>query len=366
MKFRLFTPGPTPIPPEVVAAMSRPIIHHRQQEFKEIFRRVSENLKYVFQTQQDVLTLTSSGTGAMEAAVSNLLSAGDSALYVNAGRFGERWGKILERFGITAIEVKNEWGKTLHPEQIEGQLIRNPHAKAIFLTHSETSTGTAIDLKRIAQTIRHHSDALVVVDGISSVGALELRMDEWGLDCVLTGSQKGLMLPPGLSFIALSDRSWEAAGKSHLPKFYFDLEKARKDLASGQTPWTPAISLVLGLDVALEMVKREGIENAWARHARLAAALRKGCEAVGFGVFSEYPSNSVTALRMPGGVDAEEFRKVLRTNYGIIIAGGQDFLKGKIVRVAHLGYFDELDIVTVVDAMGKALRECERTGGLSN
>lgn len=358
MRHHLFTPGPTPIPEEVARALAQPILHHRQEPFKEIFRKVSENLKYVFHTNADVLTLTSSGTGAMEAAVTNLLSQYDSALYVNGGKFGERWGDILRKYGLSPIEIKIEWGKAVQAEMLEEYLKKCPETKAVFLTHSETSTGTAIDLKRIAETIRKCSDALIVVDGISSVGGLELRMDEWGLDVVLTGSQKGLMLPPGLAFIALSDRAWRAVGSSTLPKFYFDLQKARKALAGAQTPWTPAISLIVGLDLVLEMIRNEGIENVWSRHARLAQALRQGSAALGLRTFSESPSNSVTALSVPESIDAEALRSVLRKKHGVIVAGGQDHLKGKVIRVAHLGYFNELDIIIAISALGLALKEC--------
>jgi aspartate aminotransferase-like enzyme len=358
MKQRLFTPGPTPIPEEVLSALSRPIIHHRQADFKEIFLRTCENLKYLFQTKEDVLTLTASGTGAMEAAVVNLLSTGDSAIYVDGGKFGQRWGQILKKYGVTPLEIRVEWGSALDPDTIKQNLVRHPESKAIFLTHSETSTGTAVDLKRIAQVVRETSEALIVVDGISSVGALEVHMDAWGIDVLLTGSQKGLMLPPGLSFIAFSRRAREAVRTSGLPKFYFDLARAWKTLKETQTPWTPAISLIVGLDVALQMIHQEGLPNVWVRHDRLARAVRRGSTALGLEIFSKSPSNSVTAIQMPQGIDAEALRTQLRKKHGVIVAGGQDHLKGKVIRIAHLGYFDELDIVAVVAALGMAVQEC--------
>ncbi len=360
MNQRLFTPGPTPIPDEVSRAMSAPIIHHRQGPFKEVFRSASENLKYVFQTQEPVLILTSSGTGAMEAVVTNLLSSNDSAIYVNGGKFGERWGKILQKFGVNSVEVKVDWGKAVTPEALGDALKKLPRTKAVFLTHSETSTGTAIDLKAIADAIRSCSDALIIVDGISSVGALELRMDEWGLDAVITASQKALMLPPGLAFAALSKKAWESCHSSDLPKFYFDLEKARKALEKNQTPWTPAISLILGLHIALGMIRSEGLENVWARHERLARGLRRGAASLSLELFSSSPSNSLTALRMPDDVDGEELRKALREEHGIVVAGGQDHLRGKIIRIAHLGYFDEEDIISLVVALGAVLKEDSR------
>ena len=359
MKQRLFTPGPTPIPEEVALALSRPIIHHRQSPFKDIFQRASKNLKYLFQTKEDVLTLTASGTGAMEAGVTNLLSSGDSAIYLNAGRFGQRWGEVLRVYGVIPVEIKVEWGKALEPDTLREILRQNPRVKAVFLTHSETSTGTSIDLERLADAVRSSSEALIIVDGISSLGALEFRMDEWGLDVVLTASQKGLMLPPGLSFIALSQRAWQAVRTSKLPRFYFDLEKAQKVLQGGQTPWTPAISLIVGLDVSLQLIQGEGLLNVWARHERLARGLRQSSAAMGLKTFSTSPSNAVTALVMPERFDGEVLRTVLREKHGIIVAGGQDHLKGKVIRVAHLGYYDESDILTVITALGLALRECD-------
>jgi aspartate aminotransferase-like enzyme len=357
MKLRLFTPGPTPVPEEVLQALSRPIIHHRQADFKEIFRRACDDLKYLFQTKEDVITLTASGTGAMEAAVVNLLSSGDSAIYVNGGKFGERWGQILKKYGVTPLEIKVEWGSPVDPGIIRQSLLKYPEAKAIFLTHSETSTGTAIDLKRISETLRESSKALIVVDGISSVGALEVHMDSWGIDVLLTGSQKGLMLPPGLAFIAFSQRAREAARASTLPRFYYDLERAWKTVKDTQTPWTPAVSLIVGLDVALRMIRQEGLQNVWGRHEKLARAVREGCAALGLEAFSKAPSASVTALQLPEGIDAEALRALLRKKHGVIVAGGQDHLKGKVIRIAHLGFFDDLDIVTVVAALGMAVQE---------
>lgn len=363
MKRRLFTPGPTPVPEEVALAMSQPIIHHRQADFKETFRRVSENLKYVFQTKEDVLTLTASGTGAMEAAVANLLSSNDTSLYVDGGKFGERWGQILQRFGVSSSTIKVEWGTAVSPELIGEALSKHPKAKAVFLTQSETSTGTVTDVQRVAEVVKSCSQALIVVDGISSIGALEMKMDEWGIDVTLTASQKGLMLPPGLAFIALSQRAWEAARSSNLPKFYFDLQKARKTLKEAQTPWTPAISLILGLDVALQMIRREDLRNVWARHERLGRGLRKGSSTLGLETFSKCPSNSLTALNVPSGIDGEALRAQLRGRHGIIVAGGQDHLKGRIIRVAHLGYFNDEDIVAVVSALGMSVHECLAPSG---
>lgn len=358
MKKRLFTPGPTLIPEQVLLAMGQPIIHHRHPEFKEVFRRVSKNLKYLFQTEQDVLTLTSSGTGAMEAAVCNLLSKDDEAIVVNSGKFGERWGEICRTYGVQTRELKIGWGTAVEPQQIEDALKKFSATKALFVTHSETSTGVAMDLKEIAKVVREHSQALFVVDAISSVGALEMRVDAWGIDVVITGSQKGLMLPPGLAFIALSQRAWEAVERSTLPKYYFDFQKAKNALAVDETPWTPAITLILGLDVSLKLIREEGLESIWARHEKLARALRAGCEALELELLAKRPSNALTAVWFPDGIDPKQFNSLLKQKYGVTIAGGQGHLKGKIFRLAHLGYYDESDIIALVSALEMALQEC--------
>ncbi|MEN3038694.1 MAG: alanine--glyoxylate aminotransferase family protein [Candidatus Kryptonium sp.] len=357
MKKRLFTPGPTPVPESVALAMAQPIIHHRNPEFIEIFSRVNENLKYLFQTKQDVYTLTSSGTGAMEAAVANLLSFGDKAIFVNGGKFGERWGEICRAYGVDAIEIKIEWGRAVTPDEIKSALKKHPDTKAVFVTHSETSTGVFTDVKELAKVIHDNSDAVIVIDGITSVGAHELYMDEWNLDVVITGSQKGLMIPPGLSFIALSDRAWSLVEKSNLPKYYFSLKKARKALQNGDTPWTPAIALIVALDVALKMIKEEGLENIWRRHEKLSKAVREGCKAIGLKLFGEPPSHAVTAVCFPDGIDKKEFQKILKYKYGITVAGGQEHLKDKIFRISHLGYYDEIDIVGVISAIEMSLIE---------
>ncbi|MEE9186866.1 MAG: alanine--glyoxylate aminotransferase family protein [Bacteroidota bacterium] len=362
MKKRLFTPGPTPVPEQVMLAMSEPIIHHRQPEFKELFRRVSENLQYLFQTNLDVYTFTSSGTGAMEAAVCNLLSAGDTALFVNDGKFGERWGQLCSGYGVKAEEIAIDWGNVVRQDQVSNMLKKFPKAKAIFVTHSETSTGVVTDVRSIANIVRKDSDAVLVVDGISSVGVLELRMDDWGIDVLLTGSQKGLMIPPGLAFLAMSDRARKLVEHSHLPKYYFSLTAATKSFTDSETPWTPAITLFVGLDVALQMIRSEGIENVWGRHERLARAIRAGCEALQLTLFTAFPSNALTAVRVPAAISAEELLKHMKDRYGITIAGGQGHLKGKIFRIAHLGFYDELDAVAVISGLEEALRSCGWNG----
>ena len=338
--------------------MAEPIIHHRHPEFTELFARVNNNLKYLFQTSGEVLTLTSSGTGAMEAAVCNLHRAGDTAIFVNGGKFGERWGEILKAYGIHGVEIKVEWGESVSAVQIIDSLKKNPSASAVYLTQSETSTGAATDVKTIAKEVHQHSDAVVIVDGITAVGAMELMMDAWEIDGVVTGSQKGLMIPPGLAFLALSEKAWSMAEKSSLPKYYFDLKRARKTVKDNDTPWTPAVSLLIGVDHALEMIRAEGVENVWKRHERLARSIRLAAQALGLKVLAKCPSNALTAVSIPGSLDAKLFSKTLKTTYGITVAGGQGHLKGKIIRISHLGYYDEFDMTAMISALELTLKDC--------
>ena len=338
--------------------MAEPIIHHRSPEFNEIFSRVNDNLKYLFQTSQPVLTLTCSGTGGMEATFVNLFSPGATVIAVNGGKFGERWVKMPRTFGLNAIEVKVEWGKAPTAGQIQDTLTRNPDAKAVYLTHSETSTGTATDVRLLAKVIKDHSSALICVDGITAIGAHEMQFDEWGIDVCVTGSQKGLMIPPGLSFVALSKRAVAAMETSTTPRFYFDLRKALKTYEKNDTPWTPAVSLIVGVDAALQMIRAEGIENVWKRHERLANGVRAGVCAIGMRLFSDPPSFAVTPVWVPDGVEWKSFNKILKSKYGMTVAGGQDDFAGRIFRISHLGYYDEMDIVSIVAALERTLLEC--------
>ncbi len=358
MKKRLFTPGPTPVPEEILLRMAAPLIHHRHPEFRAMFRRIQTNLRYLFQTDQPVLTLTCSGTGGMEALFVNLFSPGDTIVAVNGGKFGERWVQMPRVFGITTVEVTVPWGDAVDSAQIVEALSAHPDAKGVVLTHSETSTGTSIDLERIAGAVRANSGALVCVDGISSVGAHELRFDSWGIDACVTGSQKGLMIPPGLACVALSSRAREAMAQSTMPKFYFDLQRALRALETDDTPWTPAITLLAGLDAALALIREEGVENVWNRHRRLASALRAGVSALGLKLFSRAPSVAVTPVWLPDGVSWKEFSETMKTGSGVTIAGGQGEFTGKIFRVAHLGYFDNLDMVAFVAALELTLQTC--------
>jgi serine---pyruvate transaminase len=358
MKKRLYTPGPTPIPETVMLKMAEPIIHHRNPEFNEVLTRVNKNLKYLFQTEQPVLTLTCSGTGGVESTFVSLFSPGDKIISCNGGKFGERWVKMPKVYGMNVVEVKVQWGKAPTEEQILTALKANPDAKAVYLTHSETSTGAATDVKALAKLIKENSDALVCVDGITAIGAHEMRFDEWGIDACVTGSQKGLMIPPGLAFVALSKRAIAATETSKMPKFYLDLKRALKSYEGNDTPWTPAVSLIVGVDKALQMIVEEGIENVWARHKRLAGAIRAGVTSIGLKVFSEFPSFAVTPVWVPEGVEWKQFNKILKGKYGITIAGGQDDYAGKIFRISHLGYYDELDMITMIGALELTLQEC--------
>ena len=358
MKRRLFTPGPTPVPERVLLRMAEPIIHHRKAEYRAIACRVNANLGILFGTTQPVLTLTCSGTGAVEASFVNLFSPGDKVIAINGGKFGERWVKLPRAFGLSAIDATVEWGRTMTPDGLRSVLKAHPDARAVYITQSETSTGTFFDVRGLASVVREHSDALVCVDAISAMGAHELRFDEWGVDVCVTGSQKGLMIPPGLAFIALSRRAEAALSRSTLPKFYFDLRRAIEARATDDTPWTPAVSLVIGLDLALQSILGEGLGAVWARHLKLAAALRAGVLAMGLQLASETPSAAVTAVRLPDGVDWKQFNKTLDERYGVVAAGGQGPWKGKIFRISHLGYYDELDMVTVVAALERTLIDC--------
>ena len=337
--------------------MAEPIIHHRHPEFREIFKRVNENLKYVFQTSQPVLTLASSGTGGVEATFVSLFSPGDTVIAINGGKFGERWVKMPRTFGLNAVEIKVEWGMAPTRDQVLNALKEHPEAKGVYLVHSETSTGTATDIEGLEHVIHENSEALVCVDGITAVGAHEFRFDEWGIDVCVTGAQKGLMIPPGLSFVAVSKRAIDAMEKSTLPKFYFDLRKALKSHEQDDTPWTPAISLIIGLDEALKMIRKEGIENIWRRHERLAIGLREGIRGMGLKLFSEFPSFAVTPVWLPEGIEWKSFNRILKEKYGITIAGGQGDYAGRIFRISHLGYYDELDMITMISALEMTLFE---------
>ena len=356
-KSYLLTPGPTPLPPEVLQAMAQPIIHHRTPQFQAILKEASEGLKYVFQTTQDVFILASSGTGAMEAAVANLLSPSDTAIIVEGGKFGERWTEICKSYGITPEIITVEWGNAVDPQEIAQRLKANPKIKAVFTTLCETSTGVTADIAAIGRVIKD-TDAVLVVDAISGLGAIDLKTDAWGCDAVISGSQKGLMLPPGLGFICLSPKAWKKVEESKCPKYYLDLKKARKALEKTDTPFTPALTLIIALNVSLKMIKQDGLENVFLRHKKMADATRAAIKALGLALFAPTAaSDAVTAANVPAGIDGEKLVKTMRDTYGVTIAGGQDELKGKDFRIAHMGFIEEFDIIAGISCLEKVLAQ---------
>jgi aspartate aminotransferase-like enzyme len=356
IKSFLLAPGPTPVPPEVLAAMALPVIHHRTPQFGAVLAEVQTGLRELFGTAEDVLILAASGTGAMESAVTNLLAVGDEAIVVNAGKFGERWTKICQAYGVRVHEIKVPWGQAVTPEAVRASLDAYPGARALYLQASETSTCVQHPVPAIAAITRERP-TLLVVDGITAVGVVDLPMDRLGIDVLITGSQKALMLPPGLALLALSPRAWQATERPGLPHFYFDLKKERKGVAERSTAWTPAISLIQGLRVALDLMRREGWTNVYARQERLARATRAGAVALGLGLLApDAPSTAATAVYLPAPVDGGAFVRYLRDTMHVTFAGGQDQLKGKIVRLAHLGYVGTFDVITGLAALELALR----------
>jgi len=356
----LMIPGPTPVPEKVLLAQAQHPIGHRSPEFSEIIGEINENLKWLHQTQQDVLTVTASGTGAMEAGIINFLSPGDRVLVGCNGKFAERWAEMSEAFGLQTERINAEWGDPIDPEQFRKPLEAdtNKTIKAVIITHSETSTGVLNDLETINRHVKNHGEALIIVDAVTSLGAVNLPIDNWGLDVVASGSQKGYMIPPGLGFIAVSDKAWQAYETAKLPKFYFDLGAYRKSTAKNSTPYTPPINLMFGLNVALGMMREEGLENIFARHERNTQATREAVQALGLPLLAsnEVASRAVTAVA-PTTVDAEKVRSVMKKQFDISLAGGQNQLKGKIFRIGHLGFVSERDVLTVVSALEEVLRE---------
>ena len=369
-KPHLMAPGPTPVPHRVLEAMARPLIHHRTREFEAHFEGARRGLEWLFQTSGDVITLAASGTGGMEAAVANLLSPGDSALVIEGGKFGERWTELCAAYGIEADVLEVEWGRSVDLESLEARLGRGGH-KALLMQASETSTGAKHDVRAVARVVRERSpDTLVVVDAITALGVYDLKVEEWDLDAVITGSQKALMLPPGLAFAWLSERAWRAAAESASPRYYFDLEIERKSQMKNTTAWTPAISLLAGLSVALDMMREEGLENIFARHARLARATGAAVEALGLAIFPrDLRSEAVTAVCVPEGVDGKAIPLRMQDAHGVTIAGGQDALSGRIFRIGHLGYVDSSDVLAAVGALESTLADLgyslERGRGLA-
>ena len=354
----LFTPGPTPVPPEVLEALSRPIIHHRSSDFRAIFERCLDSLRQVYRTETDVLVYTASGTGGMESAVSNLTKPGDRVVVVSAGHFGERWAALAGNFGCEVDEVRYEWGESPAADDLAQRLRELGGAKVVFTTHSETSTGVVADIQGLAAAAKD-AGALVVVDAVSSLGAVPLETDTWGLDAVISGSQKALMCPPGLATVSVSATAWDAIEADAPARYYFDWTRARERQAAFDPAFTPAVSLVVGLDVALGLLLAEGLEQAFERHARLGRACRAGAKAMGLELFSPDDDRSavVTAINAPDGIDSSELVQTLRDRQGIVLAPGQGPLKGKIFRIGHIGYYDVFDITTALAGLELVLSE---------
>jgi aspartate aminotransferase-like enzyme len=352
----LLSPGPTPIPNEVALAMSATMVHHRTPQFNQVFFEAREGLKKLFGSKNDVLMLASSGTGAMEASVANLFSPGDQVLVINGGKFGERWLNIANAYGLDPIELKVEWGQAVKVAEVEKQLDSHPDIQAVLIQASETSTTVFHPVKEIARLTRN--GPLLIVDGVTSVGVTPVPVDEWGIDVLVTGSQKALMLPPGLAFIALSDRAWEKTKKAKLPRFYFDLNLERKNQQRGSGAFTPAVSLIFGLRASLEMMEKEGMANVYARHERMSRATRAAAKALGLKLLApDSPSYAATGIYLPSGIDADQVLDYLRDKMNVVLAEGQDQLKGKVIRIAHVGYMGAFDVITAIAALEMALRK---------
>lgn len=353
----LLAPGPTPIPESVLSVFAQPIIHHRTSQFEEVFEDVKKGLQEVFQTKQDVLMLAATGSGAMDAAVSNVFKKGDKVITVNGGKFGDRWTKIATTYGLHPVEIKLEWGTAVTPEQMEKTIQENPDAKGILFQASETSTGTSMPTEAICR-LAQKNNMLSIVDAITAAGVFDLPMDKWGIDVLLSGSQKAFMIPPGLAFVALSDRAWAATETNDIPHFYFDLPKERKSASKNTTAWTPAISLIFGLQKSLELMREEGIANCFKRHGILAQATREGVKAMGLEMLSDSPSDAVTAVRIPESIsEGKQIPKLMKDKYGVTIAGGQDHLAGKIFRLSHFGYCGRFDVTTGLSCLELVLNE---------
>lgn len=357
LKRYLLAPGPTPVPPEVLLSMSLPIIHHRSDDFMPVLDSVKKGLQWLYQTKNDVLILCSTGTGGMVGSVNNFFNKGDKVIVINGGKFGERWTKICQAHGLEVEEIIVEWGYSVKPDIVEKKLKDIPDIKGVFMQACETSTGVHHDVESIGRIIKNFENTIFVVDAISALVAHDLKTDEWNIDVMIGGSQKGFMLPPGLAFVSISDKAWKKNESSKMPRFYFNFKKERENLAKNQTNFTSPVTLIIGLNEAIKMLQKEGLDNVFKRHARLAHATREAVKAIGLNIYSkESPSNSVTAIESPPGIDGQLIYKTLREKYGITGAGGQDKIKGKIFRLAHLGYSDTFDIITGIAALEMVLK----------
>ncbi len=348
MKKRLFTPGPISVPEDVLLEMAKPMIHHRTPEFLHIAQQSVEGLKYFFQTKNDVFIIAGSGTAAMEAATVNLLSPGDKALVISGGKFGERFVELIKAYNCVPVVIEPGWGNPVELNMVQDALKQQPEIKAVFATLVETSTATTYDIKGIGEIVSQKQDTVFVVDGISGLGAVECRTDQWNIDVLVSGSQKALSLPPGLSFISISEKAWTKINVSKMPKYYLNLKEYKKAMEKFDFPFTMAVGLVIGLKKSLEKIKQQGLENLWNIHQKRAEAVRKAAVSMGLRIFSKAPSDAVTALVLPEGIDGEKFCSDLRKEFGMSVAGGQGKLKGKIIRISHFGYQDEFDTIAVI------------------
>lgn len=359
---QLRIPGPTPCPDEVLKAVGRQMINHRGKEFGEMFNRIIPKLQQCFQTKNDVVILTTSGTGSLESAIVNTLSPGDKVLAVSVGIFGDRFADCARTYGAEVIPLKYEWGQAANPDDVKKAIKDNPGIKAVLVTHNETSTGTTNPLKEIAAVVKD-AGKLILVDAVSSLSSIDVQVDAWKLDVVATSSQKGWMIPPGLAFVSISDEAWKAQAQAKMPRFYFDFAKAKKFAADGQTPWTPAVSIFFGLDVALDMMLKEGLPNIFARHARVAARAREWVKSKKLQLLvqdEKFASNTVTAVKAPDDMDVPKFNATLRDEYKVVIAGGQGGMKGKVFRIGHLGLIDDKDMDEIIAALDKALPKAKK------
>lgn len=355
---QLRIPGPTPVPAEVLGAMSREMINHRGPEFAVLIRGITARLKQWFQTEHDVFILTGSGTGGMEAAIANTFSPGDRVLAVSVGAFGDRFAEIARIFGADVVKLDFPWGTAADPDEIRRRLQADPATKAVLVTHNETSTGVTNDLAAIARVVHERPETLLLVDAISSLGSIDLPADAWGCDVVITASQKGWMVPPGLTMLSYGPKAWQAHAEAKMPRFYWDLTRARRYLDIGQTLSTPAVSIFYALDVALKLLDAEGRTNVIARHARAAERARQGVKRLGLELYpadERYASSTVTAVKIPAGLDGGRLLKILREEHGVVLSGGQAALAGKIFRIGHLGFVDVADMDEVLAALEQAL-----------
>ena len=357
---QLRIPGPTPLPERVVRSMSRPMIDHRGPEFAAILSEVTAGAKRIFKTKNDLLLLTSSGTGGLESAIANLVSPGDTVVAALCGNFGERFAALAAAYGAQVARLEAEWGQPVEPDDLAVVLSRHPDARVVLLTHNETSTGLTNPLRELARVARD-ADRVVVVDGVSSVSSIDIDVDGWGIDVAVSGSQKGWMAPPGIALVSVSERAWARQAQARSPRFYFDWKEAKAWADKGQTPFTPAIPVAFAMQEGLRMLQEEGLPNVYERHARLARATQAGLEALGFALYARegYRSNTVTSAVPPPGVDVAALRTLLDTKYGVVIAGGQGKMSGKMVRVGHLGAVAEGDVVQVIWALEQALEELD-------